>query len=104
MIMYNVTVNVDEDAHDEWLKWMKEVHIPDMLSTGLFTEGKIARILAEEAGGLAYSVQYFSRNMEDYETYIARHSQTMREDHDKKFGGKYVAFRTLLQVVHTSNG
>ena len=69
MILYNVTINIDSNVHDEWLKWMKEVHIPDVLATGMFVETKIARILAEEEGGMAYSIQYFARNMDDYDRY-----------------------------------
>jgi hypothetical protein len=34
MILYNVTVSVDPEIHDEWLAWMKSKHIPDVLATG----------------------------------------------------------------------
>ena len=34
MYIYNVTTNIDESVHDEWLHWMKEIHIPDVLATG----------------------------------------------------------------------
>jgi hypothetical protein len=51
MIIYNVTVNVDEDVAVEWLQWMKETHIPDVMKTGMFLESRICRVLAEEAGG-----------------------------------------------------
>ena len=51
MILYNVTVNVDEQICNEWLSWMREIHVPDILATGLFLETKIARIHAEEEGG-----------------------------------------------------
>ena len=36
MIIYNVTVNVDEDVLSQWLRWMSENHIPDVMKTGLF--------------------------------------------------------------------
>ena len=48
MILYNITVSIDYDVHQEWLIWMKEVHIPDVLSTGLFLKSKIAKIDAEQ--------------------------------------------------------
>ena len=104
MILYNVTVNIDVEAHDEWLKWMKEVHIPDVLATGLFFDGKIARILAEEAGGKSYSVQYLAKSMEDYERYQNEHAHRLQADHEKNFGVRYVAFRSLLNVVHHEKG
>ena len=62
MIIYNVTVNVDEDVLPEWLKWMSRQHIPDVMKTGLFIECKLSKILAEEAGGKSYSVQYLLEN------------------------------------------
>ena len=103
MILYNITVNIDTDVLDEWLTWMKEVHIPDLLATGMFVECKLARILAEEAGGSSYSVQYFAKTMDDYDRYMDEFSQRLQAEHDKKFSGKYVSFRTLLHVVHQTN-
>ena len=100
MILYNVTVNIDEDVRDEWLTWMKEVHIPDLLATGMFVSCKLARILAEEVGGNAYSVQYFAPSMEKVEQYMREFAPRLQAEHDKKFNGKYVAFRTLLDIVH----
>ena len=50
MILYNITVNIDHDINKEWLVWMKDIHIPDVLSTGLFIENKVAKIHAEEDG------------------------------------------------------
>ena len=38
MIIYNVTINVENDTHDTWFKWMKETHIPDVMSTGMFLD------------------------------------------------------------------
>ena len=68
MILYNVTVNIDQDVSEEWLQWMKNIHIPDVLSTGLFLENKIARIHAEEEGGVSYSIQYLLENWKDYKS------------------------------------
>lgn len=102
MILYNVTVNIDESIHDEWLTWMKEIHIPEVMATGCFTENKVCRILAEEEGGLSYSIQYFAPNMETYITYQTQFAPDLQVKHTKKYLGKFGAFRTLLEVVHTS--
>ena len=69
MILYNVTVSIDYDIHQNWLKWMKEVHVPNVLATGLFIESKIAKIHAEEEGGISYSIQYLLKSWEDYHNY-----------------------------------
>ncbi len=102
MIVYNVTVNIDHDVHDEWLQWMKEVHIPDVMNTGLFIENKICRILAEEDGGKSYAIQYTCKDMATLEQYQEIYAPKLQQDHTERYRGKFAAFRTLLQVVHTS--
>lgn len=104
MILYNITINIDEGIHDEWLKWMKEVHIPDVMATGLFLENKIARILAEEEGGKAYSIQYLAKSMDDYNRYQEEFASKLQAEHTERYAGKFGAFRTLLHVVHHTDG
>lgn len=103
MILYNVTVNIDYDVHDEWLRWMKEVHIPDVMASGLFLENKIARILAEEEGGKSYSIQYICKDMAAYNKYQSEYAPRLQQDHESKFRGKFVAFRTILNIIHQTD-
>ena len=49
MILYNVTVNIDPEVHEDWLDWMKKTHIPDVLNTGLFIDNRFLRVLNTEA-------------------------------------------------------
>ena len=101
MIIYNVTVIIDESVHDEWLGWMREVHIPDVMKTGKFTSNKICRGLdAEEERGLTYAIQYTAKNRNDYEEYQTKYADVLQADHTKKYAGKFGAFRTILEVVH----
>lgn len=99
MIIYNVTVNIDTDVHDAWLDWMKSKHIPDVVGTGCFTEGKMFRILVEEQQGISYSIQYSAPSMGEVNRYLEKFAQGLREDAHKEFGGKFTAFRTLLEHV-----
>ena len=80
MIIYNVTVNVDEDVLPEWLKWMSRQHIPDVMKTGLFVECKLSKILAEEAGGKSYSVQYLLENWNNYHDYQSNMLQNFKRN------------------------
>jgi len=99
MIIYNVTINVQEDIHDKWLKWMKEEHIPDMLDTKKFSKALMTKVLVkEEMGGITYSVQYTTESKEMLESYYAENAQELRA-RSKPFEGKFVAFRTELEVI-----
>lgn len=99
MIIYSVTVNIDNDVHDEWLQWMKAVHIPDVMSTGLFIENRMMKLLNVEDEGTTYSIQYMLHSMADYEKYQHEFAPRLQAEHSKKYQNKFVAFRTLLEVV-----
>ena len=102
MILYNITVNIDHDIHQEWLIWMKDIHIPDVLSTGLFIENKIAKIHAEEDGGLSYSIQYLLKSWEDYNLYQSKFATNLQKKHLNKYVNKSVSFRTVLEIIHVA--
>jgi hypothetical protein len=100
MILYSVTINIDNQAHDEWLTWMKNQHVPDMLATGLFVDNKILRLLNEyDNGGVTYSFQYYLNSMEDYIHYETEHASHLQEEHDGRYKDKFVTFRTILEVI-----
>ena len=41
MIIYNVTCHMDLALAEEWLRWMQEIHIPEVMATGCFLDVKI---------------------------------------------------------------
>lgn len=99
MYIYNVTINIQEDIHEEWLTWMKNVHIPDMLRTNKFTKALMTRVLVEEQmGGFTYSVQYTLKSKELLEQYYRENAAELRAK-STPYAGKFVAFRTELEIV-----
>lgn len=105
MYIYSVTVNIDESVAYEWLKWMEDVHIPNMLATGKFFEAKLCQVMIDEdMGGITYSTQYTSHTKTLLEKYYQEDADKLRAETMKKFGDKIVAFRTELKVLnHVKN-
>lgn len=100
MYIYNVTTNIEESVHDEWLQWMKEKHIPDMLSTGKFIYAKMSQVMIEEEmGGTTYSVQYTTDSLDTLQDYYKEDAARLRDEAIKLFNGKFVSFRTELKVI-----
>ncbi|MDP4601798.1 MAG: DUF4286 family protein [Schleiferiaceae bacterium] len=98
MYLYNVTVNIDDSAHALWKDWMLEVHIPEVLATGQFLDCRFTRVLVEEESGTTYSIQYRFALMEDFQLYQELYAPGLRRQTEERFGGKFVAFRTLLEI------
>lgn len=104
MYIYNVTVNIQEDVHDEWVKWMRTEHIPQMLNTGKFSKALMTRVMVqEEMGGMTYSTQYTTENKEMLADYYRENAPELRVQ-PKLFEGKMVVFRTEMQVVEEAYG
>ncbi len=100
MIIYNVTIKVENDAADAWVNWMKTEHMADLMNTGLFADSRLCRLLEQdEAEGITYVAQYFCEGIEQYNTYIDKYAQVMRDKGFKHFGGKFVAFRSIMEII-----
>ena len=101
MIIYNVTIKVEHNIAAGWLAWLKEEHIPDILSTGCFTHATILRLLdLDETEGPTYAVLYHAESDDLYKLYIEKYSDNMRKKGTDKWGNQFIAFRTVMQVVH----
>lgn len=99
MFIYNVTVNIDEDIHIEWLQWMKKKHIPDVMNTGCFVENRMVKVLHVNDEGHTYSFQYTFKEMKDIEKYQKDFAPGLQADVKQKYGDKFTAFRTLLEII-----
>lgn len=100
MYIYNVTTNIDESVHDQWLEWMKEIHIPDVLATGKFLNAKMSKVMVEEElGGITYAVQFTTVDKETLQRYYDEDAPRLRKEVEKLFPNKFVSFRTELQIV-----
>jgi hypothetical protein len=101
MIIYNVTIKVHESIKTEWLQWLKDEHIPDLIKTGCFTHAVILRLMeVDETEGPTYAVQYHAESKGLYNNYIENHAGEMRQKSFEKWGDKFIAFRSVMQVVN----
>lgn len=98
-IIYNVTISVDKEIEQEWVQWMKEVHLPEVMETGIFLEKRFTKILSEEVDGISYSVQYLAPDMAAYEQYREKFAPQLQKKGLERFPGKFAAFRTLLALI-----
>lgn len=99
MIIYNITINIENTVKQQWLDWMKNIHIPEVIKTGCFTEHKICKVLVDEEQGTTYSVQYTCNTMDDYETYKNVYAPRLKKEVTDKFADKLVSFSTLLEII-----
>jgi hypothetical protein len=101
MFIYNVTTRVDNSIKNEWLTWVQEVHIPEIINTGCFTEATVLRLLeTDDSDGPTYAVQYRTESKAKYNLYVEKFASTMRQKVFEKWSDNIIAFNSLLQVIH----
>lgn len=100
MIVYNITLKIDPEIEKEWVNWQKKEHIPEIMSTKLFSEYKFFHLLEQdETDGITFVIQYFSSTMENYDQYIEKFAPLLRKKSNERWGDSVISFRTIMELV-----
>ena len=100
MIIYSVTISVEETIEQEWVLWMREEHIPEVLATGKFLNCRFSKLVShKEHGSCNYSAQYTAESFEDLEDYKTNFAPALQQKSMAKYADKILAFRSELEIL-----
>jgi len=99
MIIYNVTVSVEESISNDWLEWMKSVHIPEVMACGIFIKAQINRVFSEGDSNYTYAIAYQCASMKDLHKYQINFAAELQKKHISRYNDKVVAFRTVMEII-----
>jgi hypothetical protein len=100
LYIYNVTTQVKEYIKVEWLEWMRNDFIPEMIATELFSHYRIVKILdIDESDGPTYAIQYFTDNRAKYDQFVQIYSDKLSQKAIEKWKDKIFSFRSLMEVI-----
>ena len=99
MIIYNVTVNVEESITADWLNWMRNEHIPELMACGFFMKAQINRVISSKENGNTFAIAYTCKSIKDLHQYQIQFSADLQQKHIARYGDKAVAFRTMMELI-----
>jgi len=101
MFIYTVTVTIKKDIEEEWVSWMNDVHLDQVMAAGYFSYRKLYKILIPSQTGdeVSFVVHYFTESLELYEEYAKKEASRLQAEHTKKFPGKFKAARSVMMEV-----
>ena len=99
MIIYNVTSIIEDDIHEEFVQYMQNFHMPEVMATGKFSSCNLLRLTEPVNEGITYCAQYITHEETELKDYRENYSPQLQEDIQQKFANKLVAFRSVLQKV-----
>ena len=100
MILYNVTVSLTPEIEEEWLQWIQDEHIPEVLATQKFESAHLVKIYDEHQNATgSYAVQYKVTNQAQLTAYLKNDAERLRQKIQERFGNQLLTFRTFLNII-----
>ena len=99
MIIYSVTITIQPAIETEWVDWMKQNHIPDVLRTGCFAECRMYKVRDTEGDEPSYVMQYHCRSIAEYHRYRDSFAAALQKQHSDRFSGRFSATRQILEEL-----
>jgi len=99
MFLYNVTLILEDAAAEEWLQWMQDVHIPEVMATGLFVSNRLLKVVDSPNEGVTYCAQYVVETLDNYNKYQEIFAPALQAELNERFKNRFVAYRSLMEFV-----
>ncbi|GAB3337926.1 DUF4286 family protein [Marilutibacter aestuarii] len=96
-VVYEVNLDVEAAIIEDYRAWL-DAHVGDVCRLPGFIDADLYEVIdpASEPGRVALCVQYRMRDAAAFQSYLAEHAPRMREEGEKRFGGRYAARRRVL--------
>jgi quinol monooxygenase YgiN len=96
-VLYCVSVDVDDTARADWLAWMRDVHVPDVLAEPGFRRARILRDASVES---RFVVEYELDGRASLDGYLQGPAVArLRAEHEARYAGRARASRQILETV-----
>jgi len=96
-----MSIQIDPLIEKEWVQWQKQEHIPEVMASAQFVDYKFYRLLEQdETESIFYVMQFFAATEGHYKKFIQEYAGDLRQKAFDRWGDKFIAFRTVMEVVH----
>jgi hypothetical protein len=99
MLIYNITFQVDDEVHDNFLIWIKEYYIPEIQKNDILKAPRLCRILSHHEDGNAYSLQWEVESSGLLHRWYLEQGTLFTDELAKTFKDRVVGLPTLMEIV-----
>jgi hypothetical protein len=100
MILYNITVIIEEEIEAGWLDFINHTFVPDALASNLLISNRILRVIDSPNEGITYCLQFISDNLENYTQFKDSYASQLFDAHALKFKNQAVFFSTIMEFIN----
>ncbi|EGJ71513.1 hypothetical protein Bcop_1314 [Bacteroides coprosuis DSM 18011] len=100
MLIYNTTYHVEEEVESNFLIWIKESFIPEVLKQDILKNPRICKILSHsEPGHSNFALQWEVDSPKALHQHQMQYGTFAQDEVNKIFKEKVLSFDTLMRVV-----
>lgn len=100
MLIYNTSYHFEETLEQNFIIWLKEVHVPAVLEEGTLKNPRICKILShQQDGDVSYTLQWEVENSTVLHRWHIKQGDFAVNEIKKIFDDKVMFFETLMRVI-----
>lgn len=101
MMIYQVSVWIDHEREADWLAWMRDHHIQDVLNTGHFTGAELLQGEEQPRENACYTIRYHAPDQAALDAYQAGPAAALKADHLARFPKVPAVQRDIFHILRT---
>jgi hypothetical protein len=99
MILYNVTLILENEIQNDCLCWLQKMQIPKAMDTGYFISNRLLKVLDSPNEGLTYCIQFVSESVQKLNEFKQKHGGILESDIPQEFNNKLVIFPSIMEFI-----
>ena len=99
MVLYNITIIVDDGIQDTWLDWANTVLIPSIMDTNLFASNRTLRVLDSHNEGTTYCIQFIADDLDKYNQYQDKFALKLTSAQPAEFENRCFSFTSVMEFI-----
>jgi len=100
MILYNITVIIEDGIEQEWLRWINQDFIPRALSSNLLVSSRLLKVIDSPNEGITYCLQFIADTLANYDEFIAIYASDLLDSHSQNFKNRSVFFSSAMEFIN----
>lgn len=103
MIIYNITLHIDNEVLADCLLYLKETYIPAALEGKVLNNPQLCRVMGHAGEeGSSYALQFQAENMHLLNEWQDKYGEGLNTLLSERFSDKVIGFTTLLEKLDHS--
>jgi hypothetical protein len=100
MILFNITIIIEDSIDKQWLNWMNSEFIPSAMESNLIASNRLLKVLDSPNEGITYCLQFVIDNIDSYNQFKTSHLPLIMDNHAAQFSNRFVSFSTLMEFIN----